>query len=118
MAFAVAPGAIDDLLVKDQVASETPMILRVKKPDFIGSSMWDFIFDGRTLSVRVNDADWLTAFRSGGVILQPGDSLRALVRSTVRYGFDNEVVGSQYEILKVVEVLSSHRLHQKLLDTQ
>ncbi len=116
LSFSVSPKQIDDLLVREQMASEGPMILRVKKPDFLGESMWEFVYDGRIVAARVGDLEWLNAFRSGGIVLFPGDSLKALVRSTVRYGFDNEVVSVQQDVLKVLEVLHSDRPPQMLLE--
>lgn len=93
------------VFVKEQLSNEANMILRVKKPDFLGDSMWDFVHAGRTFAAHMADAEWLELFRRGRVLLCPGDSLRVVIRSTLRYGFDNEVLGSHYDILKVEEVL-------------
>jgi hypothetical protein len=91
------------------------MILRVKKPDFIGDSMWDFVHDARVLTAHVADSEWLSAFRQGGQPLTPGDSLKAVVKSTVRYGFDNEVVNTKYDVIRVLEVLHQQKSPQFLL---
>jgi hypothetical protein len=91
--------------VREEHSSLDPMILKVKKPDFIGDSMWDFIWDGRTLSMKIHHQEWLHSFRNGDILLRPGDSLRAKVKTTVRYGFDNEVVGVQHDLLEVLAIL-------------
>lgn len=115
MEFHIAPNQIDELLVKEQLASESLMILRVKKPDFIGDSMWDFVHDGRVLTAQLADSSWLNEFRQGSHPLTPGDSLRTLVKSTVRYGFDNDVVNTRYEIIKVLGISHQERPPQLLL---
>jgi hypothetical protein len=44
LSFHVAPSDLEELLVKEQMTSSAPMILRIKKPDFLGESMWEFQF--------------------------------------------------------------------------
>lgn len=105
ISFSISPKQIDELLVREQIPNEAAVILRVKKPDFLGDSMWDFVHDGRTLSMRLADTEWLGRFRQGKEVIFPGDSLRALVRTTVGYGFDNQVVSTHYEIIKVFKIL-------------
>jgi hypothetical protein len=36
--FAISPGQIGDILVREESSYDAPMILKVKKPDFIGAS--------------------------------------------------------------------------------
>ncbi len=92
LSFSVSPKQMDDLLVREQLSSDSLMILRIKKPDFLGESMWEFVHGGRTFVAKILDLEWIQTFRSGNVMLFPGDSLRTMVRTTVKYGFDNEVV--------------------------
>jgi hypothetical protein len=107
--FQVVPNALTDLLVKESIKSETPMILMIKRPDFLGDSRWEFRHEKRVFDAKIQDSEWLFDFRSGVVLLLPGDALRCIVRSEVRYGYDGEVVDSKQEIIKVVEVIHSIR---------
>ena len=109
LSFHVAPDDLEGFLVKEELTSSAPMILKIKKPDFLGESMWEFQFAGRMLPARISDTTWLSEFRNGTVSILPGDALRAVVSTTIKYGFDADVVGSQYEIVKVLEVIPGER---------
>jgi hypothetical protein len=102
--FRVSQEALDELVTEREVVQTTEMILKVKKPDFLGTSMWDFKFQRRAIQAKILDEDWLHQFRSGDVVLTPGDSLRAYVKSHLRYDDRSELVGERYEILKVLAV--------------
>jgi hypothetical protein len=110
--FHVVPDELADLLVREVIESQVPMILVIKRPDFLGDSRWEFRHDRRVFEARISDSVWLTEFRGGTVIIHPGDALRSVVRSTVRYGFDGEVVDSQHEVVRVEEVIHTIRPHQ------
>jgi hypothetical protein len=110
--FQVVPDALTDLLVREVITSETQMILVIKRPDFLGDARWEFRHDRRVFEARIHDPEWLAEFREGTVVIHPGDALRSIVRSTVRYGFDGEVVDSQHEIVKVAGVIHTIRPSQ------
>jgi hypothetical protein len=110
--FEVVPDALTDLLVREVISSEVPMILVIKRPDFLGDSKWEFRHDRRVFEARILDPEWLTEFRNGVEVIHPSDALRTVVRSTVRYGFDGEVVDSQHEIIKVSGVIHAIRPSQ------
>ena len=65
MSFSLSPSQINEIIVREQSASDAPMILRVKKPDFLGDSMWEFQFAGRSIPAKMADLDWLKRFREG-----------------------------------------------------
>jgi hypothetical protein len=110
--FQVVPDALTDLLVKEVIVSEVPMILVIKRPDFLGDARWEFRHDRRVFEARINDSGWLMEFRAGTAVIHPGDALRSVVRSTVRYGFDGEVVDSQHDIVRVEGVIHTIRPSQ------
>jgi hypothetical protein len=112
--FDIAPETLDELTVEESIFNTEQMILRVKKPDFLGDSRWEFIHE-RSLEAKILDVEWLQNFRSGGIALMPGDSIRALVQVDVHYGIDHEVVSKSYQVLRVIEVLHKERPSQDLL---
>lgn len=81
------------------------MILKVKKPDFLGNSQWEFKHDNRIITARILDDQWLESFRNGQVVIKPGDAIRANVLIEVNYGYDREVVSTNYRIITVDEVI-------------
>jgi hypothetical protein len=83
------------------------LILKVKKPDYLGESMWDMKHENRTIKAKITDEGWLMDFQRREVDVRPGDALRAKVRMETKYGYDGEVVGIYYTIIEVVEVIGS-----------
>ncbi|PKP82405.1 MAG: hypothetical protein CVT79_05610 [Alphaproteobacteria bacterium HGW-Alphaproteobacteria-18] len=97
---------IEQLAVKEIVQQQRqPLILAVKKPDYLGESMWEMRFGKRTISAKLADEDWLKRFQNREVDVRPGDSLRCEVDIDLLYGHDNEPIGERYTIVRVIEVL-------------
>jgi hypothetical protein len=96
---------IAELLASRVVKNKNEMILKVKKPDFIGSSMWEFQYGGHAIDAKILDDDWLAMFRRDGLGVRPGSALRAAVEVEVPYDDDNEPLPPKYTILRVYEVL-------------
>ncbi len=81
------------------------MVLIVKKPDFLGTSMWDFRHGKKPVSASIEDREWLNDFQNRKVNVQPGDAIRCEVRIDVLYGHDNELFAERYYVTRVKEVL-------------
>ncbi len=88
------------------------MILIVKRPDFLGDARWEFRHGRQAIDAKILDGTWLADFHNDRIVLMPGDALRAMVRSLVRYGYDGELVDSKHEITKVLEVIHPLRSDQ------
>jgi hypothetical protein len=101
----IAPESISDLITSEVLETTSKMILKVKKPDFLGNSQWEFKHDNRIITARILDDDWLESFRNGNVVIRPGDAIRANVLIEVNYGYDREVVSTNYRIITVDEVI-------------
>ncbi len=104
--FNIAPERIEQLLTKESIVNEAEMILKVKRPDYLGDAMWDFRFESRTIQAKVVDEEWLGRFQSREVDVRPGDALRARIQIEVEYGYDGEVVAVHHRILKVISVIA------------
>jgi hypothetical protein len=96
---------IREVLTKEVVKTSGPRIIKVKKPDYLGQSMWGFQYDGRAIDAKVADSDWLAKFQARLVDVRPGDSLRVILYEEISYGYDGEVVHRYYEIEKVDGIL-------------
>jgi len=110
--FHVVPESLADLLVKESLTNEAQMILMIKKPDFLGDSRWDFRHGSSPLLAKMQDAKWVEDFHRGSVPIFPGDALRAIVRTTVRYGYDGDVVDTQHDVMRVLDVIRAIRPSQ------
>jgi len=103
--FKIVPELIEDLLTKERLEACMQMILKVKKPDYLGESKWEFKHENKTIPMKILDIDWLKAFQNREIDIRPGDSIRAEVQIITKYGFDLNVVSITYNISKVLEVI-------------
>jgi hypothetical protein len=84
------------------------MILTVKRPDYLGTSKWDFKLGKRAVSARIEHADFLSEFQHRQQNVRPGDALKCMVAVDMRYGFDNELISETYVVTEVLEVLENN----------
>ncbi len=98
---------IENLLTKEKRSYEREMILRIKKPDYLGASMWDFHYNNRTIQVKITDSHWLNDFQTGKLDVRPGDSLKAKVLMVFKYGFDNNIIAEHYYLDRVIQVIKN-----------
>ena len=106
MTLKVSPDSLRALLTKERLTNETVMILKVKRPDYLGESMWDFKFGDHPLQAKILDKQWLSDFQARRKDVRPGDAVRAKVRQTISYGYDAEVIAEFSEVLEVLEVIT------------
>lgn len=97
---------IEQMAIKEVISSPvSQMVLFVKKPDYLGESKWELRHGKRTVSAKIEDADWLKRFQNRGVDVRPGDALKCSVQIDHLYGHDNELLGERFTVVKVHEVL-------------
>ena len=98
--------AIEELAVREtQVHSVPSMVLIVRKPDYLGTSMWDLRHGRRSISAKIEDQKWLKSFQQRRVDVRPGDAIKCQVRIELKYGYDNELIAEKYYVEKINEVL-------------
>lgn len=103
--FYISSQVIEELLTKNIVSEQSETTLLVKKPDYLGYSMWDVQYGGKTVQAKILDIDWLRKFHNQEIDLRPGDSLKVLLHIEISYGDRNIIVGEHYSVLKVVDVI-------------
>jgi hypothetical protein len=106
MTLKTAPDSLNALVTKESLQNETVMILKVKRPDYLGESRWDFKFGDHPFQAKISDANWLADFQARKVDVRPGDALRAKVRQIINYGYDAEVVSESHEVLEILEIIT------------
>lgn len=104
-ALRVNEGELTELLAARTMINENEMILKIKKPDFLGSSMWEFRHDGHPIEAKIADHSWLAEFHNNGAGVLPGGALRARVRIESPYDMENDALPPRYTILEVLQVL-------------
>lgn len=113
--LAISDEAIRDILTSQVRESVSDQTLQVKKPDYLGQSMWAFRYAGHPINAKILDEDWLKIFQSQGIVVQPGDALRVSLREEFYYGHHDEIIAVHYEILKVIDVIRLGQEQERLL---
>lgn len=104
LSLRIVPESLKDLLIEESLSQTEEMILKVKKPDFLGESKWEFVHE-HGFEAKMLDFSWLREFRNGDVLLLPGSAIRARVQVDVMYGVGHQIVSRSFSILKVIEVV-------------
>jgi len=101
----ISPEEIEDLITREQIEATCVMIMKVKKPDYLGESKWEFIFDNHIIHVKIVDTAWLEDFQKRKLDVRPGDSIKARVLVRTKYDYDFDVIGTYYDALEIIEIL-------------
>lgn len=101
----VSDGVVRELITRETIAAKGERILKVKKPDYLGTSKWVFKYAGHMIEAKVLDAPWLRRFQQNLQPVSPGDSLRVVLSEAVAYGYDSEIVHIEYEVIEVLDVI-------------
>jgi hypothetical protein len=112
LSFRIKAESFDAFIVREIITNQTTLILKVKKPDFLGDSRWEFRHENHAMEVGMADFEWLQRFRQRAIVLRPGDAIKALVETSVKYSFEGEVIGTTHTILKVLEIISVENASQ------
>ncbi len=96
----------------------TPMILAVKKPDYLGTSQWDVRLGRRTIQAKILDVAWLNRFQAREVDVRPGDALQCMVEIEHLYGHDNELIAEHYTVITVIDVLQNQMTQAQLFEDE
>jgi len=106
------PETIEDLLTKESLSNESILILKVKNPEYLCTSMWELKHNNKIIFAKILHESWLVQFQQRKIDIRPGDSLKAKVNIIVKYGHDNNVIGISHEIIEVLEVLPLNNTDQ------
>lgn len=104
---------LHDLINVDEKTIESEMILRIKKPDLLGSSQWEFKYGNRPIRAKMVDLKWLDEFHNGDILIAAGDSLRARVKYIQSFDSQGNFVDDKYEVIKVINEVKGERKTNK-----
>ncbi|MDB9513799.1 hypothetical protein PN499_21610 [Kamptonema animale CS-326] len=105
--FNIVADVRDELLTKETKVTQSEMILKIKKPDYLGESKWEFKYDKKIIEAKVDDLEWVEKFRNKEIAIQPGDAIKAIVEITTKYDADYKVFSIKYSILHVTEIIAT-----------
>ncbi len=113
--FRLAPETIRELTTSQSLTNETTVILKVRRPDFIGDAQWEFRHGSQTLKAKIIDKAWLSAFHNRSIDIRPGDALKVRLETTETYDFHNEVSSTNHTITSVIAVINADEPDQSAL---
>ena len=97
-----------DLSVKETTTFPgMPMNLIVRRPDYLGTSKWEFRHGRKPIQAKITDLEWLMRFQRRQIDVRPGDALACVVTIENGYGFDNELISEVYTITKINNLLEN-----------
>jgi hypothetical protein len=102
------------LLAGEKVTRSSTVLLRVKKPVYIGESMWEFVHAGHGMRARIVDHEWVMEFQLLKIEVRPGDSLRVVLETTTEHDMSGPSPITTHRVLKVLEV--RHATHASQLE--
>ncbi|MDO9312640.1 MAG: hypothetical protein Q7T85_13280 [Nitrosomonas sp.] len=100
-----------EVLTQEVIKSSGVKIIKVKKPDYLGQSMWGFVYDGKFIEAKITHNEWLYEFQSRRLSVNPGDSLKVTLYEEISYGYEEEIVHKHYE-LRWYMMLFVHQTNQ------
>ncbi|MEH7877000.1 hypothetical protein V7799_04730 [Rhizobium laguerreae] len=101
----------------DRILTNTSdMLLVIKKPDFLGKSQWLFRHGKANFAAPIVDEDWLQQFHKGHHPLSPGDALLVRVRFSHTYSEKGDLIDSDRQIVKVMDVIKNMGPHPELFE--
>ena len=102
----VATHKIEEALIHRKISITRDIILKIKRPDYLGEAMWDFKHGKNTIQAKVLDAEWLEKFHNKEVLPGPGDSLEVSAVITEEYDKHGNLIRDRYEIAKVNSIIA------------
>lgn len=96
--------SMEDLITEEELTSNSKMILKVKKPDYLGDSQWSFKHGTGSISAKITDQKWLNDFQDRKIDVRPQDSLVCMVKITVKYDYNYEVISTTHEVIEVIKI--------------
>ncbi|MDD5126612.1 MAG: hypothetical protein PHR43_00700 [Dehalococcoidales bacterium] len=112
LTFNLTPEKLQELLTANTIKSQRGMIIKVKKPDLLGESMWEFRFGDKNIMAKMADKSWLLKFQAREFNIQPQDALRVTMDIEEKYDGDGNLTDTDYTVTSVHEVIPFHPSEQ------
>lgn len=112
--FKLPEDKIETILTEQVVTSKRKLVLKVKKPDFLGHSKWEMKHGGKAVSVKIANIEWLNKFHKQEVSVLPGDAIKCLVKIVESIDKNGDLVSEEYAIIEVYEIIKNLQFQRKL----
>lgn len=103
--LSVSKELLSDVDERKTVNSERMIVLKVKKPDFLGDSRWEMKHGSHRIVCKITDDKWIDKFKNKEVLVFPGDSLECRVILIEEYNVKGDLIKTEYIIMEVINVI-------------
>ena len=93
------------LVARTLLNHSVEMIFVVDRPDYLGRRQWQLRHGASPTEVLVNPGTRLDKFARREIDVRPGDGLRCRADVETSYGTDHELLGTNYRIVEVLEIM-------------
>ncbi|WP_158152337.1 hypothetical protein [Vibrio fluvialis] len=112
--FHLTKDDVEAILIERVEKNTTTETLVIKKADFIGKSMWDFLRKKSAISARITHEEWLDKFHSRIETVAPGDGLLCNLVTTAYFDKSDRLIDTKYEVVFVHKKVDVLHLQQEL----
>lgn len=98
---------VEKALTDEEVNNESEAFYKIKKPDFLGDSQWEFKHGHKSLKIKIADEEWLERFKSGQEVVVPGDSLKVKIKQNFKYNRNGYLISEKTEIITVLGIIKN-----------
>ena len=99
---------VEEELTENEIITQKEAYYKIKKPDFLGNTQWEFKHGNTSPKAKISHQAWLDGFLAGKIPVVPGDSLKVLVKQTTKYDKNGYVLFDKFEIVEVLEVIHNN----------
>ncbi|WP_285269582.1 hypothetical protein [Kaistella rhinocerotis] len=99
--------AVEKALTVEEINNQSIAFYKIKKPDFLGDSQWEFKHGSKSLKIKIADEEWLERFKNGKEIVVPGDSLKVRIKQNFRYNRNGYLISEKTEIIEVLGIIKN-----------
>jgi len=95
---------ITDNVIKNTIR----LFLKIKKPDLLGNSSWEFKHQKEKIVAKILDKKWLAEFKNGKVPIKAGDSMEVDLHHIAMYDKFGNCISQNKSIIKVHNIISNN----------
>ena len=96
---------IKEEMIEKVIESTRPLILKIKKPDYLGLSKWEFKHNKNKIDANITDLNWMERFHNKELNIGPGDSLEVKMHTTDCYDSKGTLISTDNVIIEVVDII-------------
>ena len=102
--------AVENTLTDQEITNESTIFYKIKRPDFLGDSQWEFKHGSKAIKIKILHDEWLEKFHNGSKVVLPGDSLKVKIKQTNKYNKNGYLISEKIEIIQVLDIIRNDAL--------